>query len=113
MLSPVPLVPGYALGCELVQKFVVQRIGHWFARLYHQAGPKPGQHGRNPAEMVGMRVGDKRYRELAGVVTDEERHDHASPRIVMFSPGTGVDQHPVAGGCPEQRTVALPYVKKM
>jgi hypothetical protein len=113
VFTPAARVPGDALSRELVQELIVLRIGHLFARLDDQARPEPIEHGRNPTEVVGVRMRDKRYRELADAMAGQERNDNASSRIVVLAPGSGVDQHPVTGGGAKQRTVTLPYVKKM
>jgi hypothetical protein len=113
MLPSVALVPGDPVRGKLVQKFVIERIGHLLARLHHESGPDSGEDGGDPTKVVGMGMGDECDAELVNAVPGEEWKDNLPPCIVVLPPGTGIDQDPMAGRSPQQSTITLAHVEKM
>src|SRR5215217_4640421 len=86
-------MPGNCLTRELVEEGVIQRVGHWFARLDHNPGPVPLQD--------------------TDAMASKERNYHSPASIALIRLWSGVNQHPVPGRCPEQRAIALSDIKKM
>ena len=112
-LIPAGDVPPDGIGSELIEKGIVERIGHPLARLEHQLGVEPIQHAGNAAEMVGMCVGNDDDRQLPGSLTGQKWSHHPAAGIALAAPRARVDQDPTPTRRPQHRTISLADVEKM
>jgi hypothetical protein len=106
-------VPGDRFSGQLIEEFIVQRVGNLIAGLDNQPGMKPVEHAGNAAKMVGMCVGDDGHRKLPCAMTYQERDHDAASGIAPIVPGARIDQNPSASRRPQQGPVALTHVEKM
>src|SRR4051812_15156852 len=101
-------MPGNGFSSQLVQEFVVQRIGNLVAGFDDYLGAETVEDSRHAAQVVGVSVGDEGYRKSLCTLTHQKGHHHATAGITPIVPGSGIDHNPAAQWGSQYCAVTLP-----
>src|SRR5262249_36664421 len=106
-------MPRHMIRQKPLEKPGIPRVGYVGGGLDDESGTNPRHHRREPAEVIGMSVGDHRDPERPDSVSLQERSDDSAPGVRAFASGPCIHEQPVSGRGPDGGGIALPDVEKM